>query len=205
MTVSPRFVIRPAYGTTSVSGVRSPPLCVAPSDFSSIVVSPPRMLPGDGWVPDIETERACFRFDAADDPESWAAGSGDGPGGEQMFGAHDLRDLQAPRALRNPRADPRRALDWRQADVVGPSALTHGSASPNHRGHASLLPAPASGRRDLVPLVVVRTVPPCLDGDDRGASGGTRSAVLGYYLFAAERHNQNGTDVGCAQVRRKIA
>ena len=51
MTVRPRRVMRPEYGTTSLSGVRSPPLCVAPSDFSSIVVRPPRMFPGDGCVP----------------------------------------------------------------------------------------------------------------------------------------------------------
>ena len=51
ITVRPFLVIGAAYATTSTSGDRSPPLCVAPRDFSSMVVRPPRMLPGDGCVP----------------------------------------------------------------------------------------------------------------------------------------------------------
>ena len=75
--------------------MRSPALCVAPSDFSSIVVRPPRMLPGDGCVPRMSrpsaiasaSTRLTTRSSCAAAPAVRRAR------GEQVLGAHDLGNL----------------------------------------------------------------------------------------------------------------
>ena len=49
MNTNPLAVTGSAYSYTALKG-SLPPLAVAPSDFSRIVVSPPSLLPADGLL-----------------------------------------------------------------------------------------------------------------------------------------------------------
>ena len=138
MTVRPLRVIGAAYGTTSASGVRSPPLCVAPSDFSSIVVRPPRMLPGRRLgAADVEAERHRFRLDPVDDAEQTRRGVGGRRARrEQVLRAHDLGDLaEHRRAAEHRPADrrPARAPDSTPAPTCSRSRRTSPTASATTR------------------------------------------------------------------------
>ena len=112
-------MIRDEYGTTSASGESSPALCVAPSDFSSIVVRPPRMLPGDGCVPRMSSPSACASLSTRliDTQQSCGDVRLRRACGEQVFRAHDLGDLAEHCGAHQARADDRRrarARGWRQ-------------------------------------------------------------------------------------------